>query len=111
MLTFKLKKLLIFIDAYITANGIAPSYDDMRKGMELQSKSSIHRMVSALVERGFLRQIANHARAIEVIKLPGERSRGGLDFMGVKFVLDERVPEGEVWIRSAQGLQKIMEAA
>ena len=70
MLTQRQHDLLVYINSYITDHGISPSYDDMRAGLGLRSKSGIHRLISALVERGFLRRMKNRARALEVLKLP-----------------------------------------
>lgn len=70
MLTKRQHDLLMYINGYITDHGISPSYDDMRDGLDLRSKSGIHRLISALVERGFLRRMENRARALEVLKLP-----------------------------------------
>ncbi len=70
MLTQRQHDLLVYINGYISDHGISPSYDDMRAGLGLRSKSGIHRLISALVERGFLRRMKNRARALEVLKLP-----------------------------------------
>ena len=82
MLTQRQHDLLVYINSYITDHGISPSYDDMRAGLGLRSKSGIHRLISALVERGFLRRMKNRARALEVLKLPdsaqGRPSAGSL---------------------------------
>lgn len=70
MLTEKQKEVLLFIDKFTRKNGYSPSYDEILEPMGLESKSGIHRIVSALEERGFIRRLANKARAIEVLKLP-----------------------------------------
>lgn len=70
MLTQKQKDLLILIDARIKAVGVPPSYDEMKDALGLASKSGIHRLISALEERGFIRRLPNKARALEVLKLP-----------------------------------------
>ena len=70
MLTQKQKDLLILIDKRIKAVGVPPSYDEMKDSLGLASKSGIHRLITALEERGFLRRLPNKARAIEVLKLP-----------------------------------------
>lgn len=70
MLTQKQKDLLILIDKRIQAVGVPPSYDEMKDSLGLASKSGIHRLITALEERGFLRRLPNKARAIEVLKLP-----------------------------------------
>ena len=70
MLTQKQRDLLVLIDARIKAVGVPPSYDEMKDALGLASKSGIHRLISALEERGFIRRLPNKARAIEVLKLP-----------------------------------------
>lgn len=70
MLTKKQKDLLLLIDTRIRAVGVPPSYDEMKDALGLASKSGIHRLITALEERGFLRRLPNKARALEVIKLP-----------------------------------------
>src|ERR1700754_418832 len=70
MLTAKQRELLIFIDSRLNENGISPSFDEMREALDLKSKSGVHRLISALEERGFIRRLPNRARALEVLKLP-----------------------------------------
>ena len=70
MLTKKQKNLLIYINKKIRSSGISPSYEEMKNSLNLKSKSGIHRLISALEERGFIRRLAHKARALEVIKLP-----------------------------------------
>ena len=70
MLTAKQRELLIFIDDRLKADGVSPSFDEMREALELKSKSGVHRLISALEERGFIRRLPNRARALEVLKLP-----------------------------------------
>ncbi|MBA4132461.1 MAG: repressor LexA [Hyphomicrobium sp.] len=70
MLTQKQKELLLFIHARMQDEGVPPSFDEMRDALDLKSKSGIHRLITALVERGFIRRLPHRARAIEVIKLP-----------------------------------------
>jgi repressor LexA len=84
MLTRKQFELLRFIHERLTESGVPPSFDEMKDALDLRSKSGIHRLITALEERGFIRRLPNRARAIEVIKLPdsvahgisGGRSRG-----------------------------------
>ncbi|HEY4983332.1 MAG TPA: transcriptional repressor LexA [Pseudolabrys sp.] len=84
MLTRKQFELLRFIHERVTESGVPPSFDEMKDALDLRSKSGIHRLITALEERGFIRRLPNRARAIEVIKLPasvahgisGGRSRG-----------------------------------
>ena len=70
MLTQKQKDLLLFIHDRMQSSGVPPSFDEMKDALDLKSKSGIHRLIMALVERGFIRRLPNRARAIEVIKLP-----------------------------------------
>jgi|TARA_B110000438_G_scaffold271090_1_gene288712 repressor LexA len=70
MLTKKQKNLLLFINKKLRSSGISPSYEEMKESLNLKSKSGIHRLISALEERGFIRRLAHKARALEVIKLP-----------------------------------------
>ena len=92
MLTKKQKNLLLFINKKLRSSGVSPSYEEMKSSLNLKSKSGIHRLISALEERGFIRRLAHKARALEVIKLPETASandiynsfspsviRGGLD--------------------------------
>ena len=70
MLTQKQKELLLFIHDRMQEDGVPPSFDEMKDALDLKSKSGIHRLITALVERGFIRRLPHRARAIEVIKLP-----------------------------------------
>lgn len=70
MLTRKQYELLRFINERLKEAGVPPSFDEMKDALDLRSKSGIHRLITALEERGFIRRLANRARAIEVIKLP-----------------------------------------
>lgn len=70
MLTKKQLQLLLHIHTKLQENGVSPSFDEMKEALGLKSKSGIHRLISALEERGFLRRLPNRARALEVLKLP-----------------------------------------
>jgi repressor LexA len=70
MLTAKQRELLLFIDNRLKESGISPSFDEMREALDLKSKSGVHRLISALEERGFIRRLPNRARALEIVKLP-----------------------------------------
>ena len=70
MLTKKQKNLLTFINRKIRSTGVSPSYEEMKDSLNLKSKSGIHRLISALEERGFIKRLAHKARALEVLKLP-----------------------------------------
>ncbi len=70
MLTKKQKNLLLFINKKLRSSGVSPSYEEMKQALNLKSKSGIHRLISALEERGFIKRLAHKARALEVVKLP-----------------------------------------
>lgn len=70
MLTRKQYELLLYIDERLRETGISPSYEEMKDALDLRSKSGIHRLITGLEERGFIRRLAHRARALEVIKLP-----------------------------------------
>ncbi len=70
MLTRKQHELLLYIDARLSETGISPSFEEMKEALDLKSKSGVHRLISALVERGFIRRLPNRARALEVLKIP-----------------------------------------
>ena len=76
MLTRKQHELLMFIHERMKESGIPPSFDEMKDALDLRSKSGIHRLITALEERGFIRRLPNRARAIEVIKLPESVGHG-----------------------------------
>src|SRR5688572_31560574 len=83
MLTRKQFELLRFIHERLKEAGVPPSFDEMKDALDLRSKSGIHRLITALEERGFIRRLANRARAIEVVRLPeiaqtapAQRARG-----------------------------------
>ena len=101
MLTKKQKNLLMFINKRLRSSGVSPSYEEMKESLNLKSKSGIHRLISALEERGFIKRLAHKARALEVVKLPETASandiynsfspsviKGGLD--------DESIEKNEV---------------
>jgi repressor LexA len=75
MLTAKQRELLLFIDDRLNEGGVSPSFDEMREALDLKSKSGVHRLISALEERGFIRRLPNRARALEVIKHPESRTQ------------------------------------
>ncbi|MDT7950513.1 MAG: transcriptional repressor LexA [Acetobacteraceae bacterium] len=72
MLTRKQHELLVFIDGHLKKTGFSPSFEEMKEALQLRSKSGIHRLISALEERGFLRRRHHRARALEVTRLPNE---------------------------------------
>ena len=105
MLTKKQKNLLLFINKKLRSSGVSPSYEEMKNSLNLKSKSGIHRLISALEERGFIKRLAHKARALEVVKLPETASandiynsfspsliRGGLDESNLKSRDGEDIP-------------------
>lgn len=70
MLTAKQHELLLFIHLRLEASGVSPSFEEMKEALDLKSKSGVHRLIGALEERGFIRRLANRARALEVVKMP-----------------------------------------
>ena len=102
MLTKKQKNLLLYINKKIRSTGVSPSYEEMKNSLNLKSKSGIHRLISALEERGFIKRLAHKARALEVLKLPETASandiynsfspsviKGGLDLENTKKNVNE----------------------
>ena len=102
MLTKKQRNLLIYINKKIRSTGVSPSYEEMKNSLNLKSKSGIHRLISALEERGFIKRLAHKARALEVLKLPETASandiynsfspsviKGGLDSSNQKNDINE----------------------
>lgn len=77
MLTKKQLDLLEFIHKRVQSDGVPPSFDEMKEALDLRSKSGIHRLITALEERGFIRRLAHRARAIEIVKLPDAMDKGG----------------------------------
>lgn len=76
MLTKKQIQLLEFIQARMARDGVPPSFDEMKLALDLRSKSGIHRLVTALEERGFIRRLPHRARALEIVRLPDSLSKG-----------------------------------
>jgi repressor LexA len=75
MLTRKQHDLLQFIQSRLQRDGVPPSFDEMKEALDLRSKSGIHRLITALEERGFIRRLAHRARAIEIVRLPESLER------------------------------------
>jgi repressor LexA len=76
MLTRKQHELLMFIHERIKESGVSPSFDEMKDALDLASKSGIHRLITALEERGFVRRLPHRARALEIVKMPEEAAPG-----------------------------------
>ena len=93
MLTKKQKNLLLFINKKLRSSGVSPSYEEMKDSLNLKSKSGIHRLISALEERGFIKRLAHKARALEVIKLP--------PFLGKTNLLEKKLLSGTGKIKTA----------
>lgn len=87
MLTKKQLDLLEFIHKRVQRDGVPPSFDEMKEALDLRSKSGIHRLITALEERGFIRRLAHRARALEIVKLP--------DSMQAKAGFKPRVIDGD----------------
>jgi len=85
MLTPKQKELLMFIHERVKESGVPPSFDEMKDALDLKSKSGIHRLITALVERGFIRRLPHRARALEILKLPESVSQGLVGVRGNGF--------------------------
>ena len=77
MLTRKQYELLLFINRRLAEGGVSPSFEEMKDALSLKSKSGIHRLISGLEERGFIRRLAHRARALEVVRLPEDTSVAG----------------------------------
>ena len=77
MLTAKQHELLRFIQSRLEDSGISPSFEEMKEALDLKSKSGVHRLISALEERGFIRRLPNRARALEVVRVPEDAVTGG----------------------------------
>jgi len=77
MLTRKQHELLLYINRRLSDSGISPSFEEMKEALSLKSKSGIHRLISGLEERGFIRRLPHRARALEVVKLPEETAAKG----------------------------------
>jgi len=77
VLTRKQLELLDFINTHLQRDGVPPSFDEMKEALDLKSKSGIHRLITALEERGFIRRLAHRARAIEIVKLPEAMEKPG----------------------------------
>ena len=76
MLTRKQHELLLFINRHLRESGVSPSFDEMKRALDLKSKSGIHRLITGLEERGFLRRLPHRARALEVLRLPEDTAAG-----------------------------------
>lgn len=92
MLTRKQLELLDFIKTRMEADGVPPSFDEMKDALDLRSKSGIHRLITALEERGFIRRLAHRARALEIVKLPEAMEKPGFKPRVIEGNRPERPP-------------------
>jgi len=92
MLTRKQLDLLEFIQKRIQRDGVPPSFDEMKEALDLRSKSGIHRLITALEERGFIRRLAHRARALEIVKLPEALQAKGFDPVVIEGDRPDSVP-------------------
>jgi repressor LexA len=104
MLTRKQIELLDFIKGRMDRDGVPPSFDEMKEALDLRSKSGIHRLITALEERGFIRRLAHRARAIEIIKLPEAMEKPGFS---PKVIQGDRpaAPKGAMDITEVHALE------
>jgi repressor LexA len=108
MLTPKQKELLLFIHERVQESGVPPSYDEMKDALDLRSKSGIHRLITALEERGFIRRLPHRARALEIIKLPESAANAARSYKRRGFA--PSIIEGSRGKYSAAEAQAIREA-
>ena len=102
MLTRKQHELLMFIHERIKESGVSPSFDEMKEALDLASKSGIHRLITALEERGFLRRLPHRARALEVTKLPQQATTSAPS--GGRQTFKPQVVEGDRNVQPAGGM-------
>jgi repressor LexA len=111
MLTQKQRELLVFINERIKETGVSPSFDEMKEALDLRSKSGIHRLITALEERGFIRRLPHRARALEVLRLPDSASpkiasgRFSPSVVEGKFGKGRRPPRREAPIEDAGSME------
>jgi repressor LexA len=104
MLTRKQLELLDFIKTRMDRDGVPPSFDEMKAALDLKSKSGIHRLITALEERGFIRRLAHRARAIEILKLPEAMERPGFS---PRVIVNERPEVTSAPPRGAMAVQAV----
>ena len=93
MLTAKQHELLLFINRRLEDSGISPSFEEMKEALDLKSKSGVHRLISALEERGFIRRLPNRARALEVVKMPENLGSKGVEAVAMVTTPPANQPE------------------
>ncbi|QPH53979.1 transcriptional repressor LexA [Pontivivens ytuae] len=104
MLTRKQLDLLNFIHSRVQQDGVSPSFDEMKEALDLRSKSGIHRLITALEERGFIRRLAHRARAIEIVRMPDANEPSGFRPTAIPGGLSERPVAARVVEASAYDL-------
>ena len=92
MLTKKQYEILSYLKQKIAENGVCPSYDEMKGALKLRSKSGIHRLITALEERGFVRKLPKKARALEIIRDPEEMAKKNTDESNLKVAAETPTP-------------------
>lgn len=106
MLTKKQLELLSFINKRVQRDGVPPSFDEMKEALDLRSKSGIHRLITALEERGFIRRLAHRARAIEIVKLPDAlENTGGFSPKVIEGDRPDRTPPSAMDIAGVQAAE------
>ena len=108
MLTRKQLELLDFINVHLQRDGVPPSFDEMKAALDLKSKSGIHRLITALEERGFIRRLAHRARAIEILKLPDAMEKPGFTPKFIPTVIEgsrRDQPRGAMTVSSLDAME------
>ena len=108
MLTRKQLELLDFIKKRVDRDGVPPSFDEMKEALDLRSKSGIHRLITALEERGFIRRLAHRARALEIVKLPEAMERPGFSASFTPKVIEgdrKDAPKGAMPVEAVHALE------
>ena len=108
MLTRKQMELLEFIKTRMDADGVPPSFDEMKDALDLRSKSGIHRLITALEERGFIRRLAHRARALEIVKLPEAMEKPGFKpSFAPKVIQGDRTdpPKGAIPVEAVHAME------
>ncbi|WP_322889236.1 MULTISPECIES: transcriptional repressor LexA [unclassified Yoonia] len=98
MLTKKQLDLLAFIHTRVQRDGVPPSFDEMKEALDLRSKSGIHRLITALEERGFIRRLAHRARALEIVKLPDSMLGSGFQPRVIEGDKPARIPPAAMMV-------------
>ncbi|APG62611.1 repressor LexA [Sphingorhabdus lutea] len=107
MLTAKQNELLRFIQSRLEKNGVSPSFEEMKDALNLKSKSGVHRLISALEERGFIKRLANRARALEVVKMPDIAGSSGNNIVSMAKKVDAPAPAPKTMPVAANDVMEI----